>query len=331
MNLFLPKNIKNSILIISLIFLFLIQSNIHSQKIDNSVIKLKKSNDFTVLDLKNYDIDDISNITSSDNKIYVNFTSDKTILSYDEVGSFIKENDISNSLAVSIVINSVRTNKYDSYLYSFRIFNNINFYAFDNMNNIVYNYDNELNIKTKRKLFIEEQFEIEPVRLSKRFYTPSYNSLLFLDNYSNQFYLVENGGYTKNLLLDYEIKDFYFDNSSQQFYIYNASKKEIDIYTLRGIFIQTIKNLNIILADNKFKKIITANKEKILIQTKKEIYSIMLNTDKKNIRRNQSWEKVELPKIDGIKFTDILNIYNISIKNKNKLIMKTENKVILYN
>ncbi len=328
LNLFLKKTITPIFL---LLFIFM-QSTLFTQEIDDdTVIKLKESNEYSVLDLRNYDIDDISNITSSNDKIFINFTSDKTILSYDEVGSFIQENDISNSLAVSIVINSVRTNKYDSYLYFFHTFNDLNFYAFDNMNNIVYNYDNEFNIKTKRKLFVEEQFEIEPVKLSNKFYTPSYNSLLFLDNYSNQFYLVENGGYTKNLQLNYEVKEFYFDISSQQFYIYNSLKKQIDIYTLRGIFIKTIKNLDKILQDNRFRKIITANKNEIIIQTQKDIFSLKLNANKKEIIKNQPWEKVVLPKTKKLETKEILNIFNINIKNKNKLIIKTENQVILYN
>ena len=287
-------------------------------------IKLMENKEITILDLKSYDIDDISNITSSDDKIYINFTSDKSILSYDKNGHFLKENDISNDLAASIVINSVRTIKYDSYLYYFQVFNNLNFYMFDNMNNIIYNFDNEFNIKTKRKIFTEEQFEIENIKLSNQFYTPTYNSLLFLDKSSNQIYLLENGAYNIVIQCDYEIKNYYFDKRSQQIFIYNRNKKQIDIYTLRGIFIKTINTLDIVLKDSKLKKIISANEKEIIIQTTTGLFSYKFEFEEFALTTESYWKNINIPKIKNI-----TNIFSINIKNRNKFIIQTENNIIM--
>ena len=304
-------------------------SMLFSQEKDQDLIELRESNDYTRLDLSNYDIDDISNITSSDDKIFINFTSDKTILSYDINGNLLKEIDISNSLAVSIVINDVRTNEYDSYLYYFQVFNNINFYMFDNMNNIIYNFDNEFNNKSKRKLFVEDQFRIEPVKLSKQFYTPTYNSLLFFDKYSNIFYLVENGGYTKLLQVDYEVKKFYFDKSSQQIFIYNNEKNQIDLYTLRGIFIKTIDFITPTNDNDFFENFISADKNEIVIKTRNNIYSLLFDIKDFKLSSKTNWKKMDLTESLKINADNIVSIFNINIKNKNKFILKTEDEIIL--
>ena len=324
------KKIKISLFLVAIIFLSFSKLAI-TQSIDDNEMKLDSYNSSNLIsfDLKSYDIDDISNIISTNDKICINFTSDKTILTYDENGSFLKENDISNSLAVSILINSVRTIKYDSYLYYLQYFNNSNFYSFDNMNNVIYNFDNEFNVKTKRKLFVEEQFELEGVNLSYKFFTPTYNSLLFFDKLSNTFYLVENGGYTKVIICNYTVRDFHFDVKTQRIFIYNNDNKTIDIYSLRGIFIKTIKGLDKIIKDNGFKGFVSVDaNNKIQILTTNGMYNYDLNSKMKD-KKSLKWKNSIISKNLKINSTNILNVYNLIIKNQTKYIFRTENELFM--
>ena len=131
--------------------------------------------------------------------------------------------------------------------------------------------------KLNSEYILEEKYylkEFEDIDLAPKFYSPAYNSLLFMDKFDKNIYLLESGVFTKITSGNDGLIDFYC-NKNNIFCLYPEAVK---LFNTQGILLKTFPYKN----KNEGEKIFTL-KNKLYILCKNEIIELETNSREQRI------------------------------------------------